>query len=301
MMGARKLGKLRMSIRHCKFDFTLGVWLVFVPALCMGQNSSTSQDDRMAYEQSMARVQEVQATFTEGPTNDLAKYETFVDGLLREWRERNNEYHARLTLAICPPLTGGRFSDKREYQVARKYVLAALEDATAIPLLVEIELARLVSKVDSRLERVSDVEFAKLRLNGSRVRLRAWKRLEDSIDPNFDQKEEIPVHPPFLPGLRFYNSGMSPDRIEDPVLRAKYIAVTAENDRRREKHTEQYHLRLHRDSFRKATESYIVDAYSSPPSNVDELNQLLDRYVTEDAAKDRILKAVKANADAAKK
>lgn len=137
-------------------------------------------------------------------------------------------------------------------------------------------------------------EWAQQRKKDVEVRFHAWKRLIDSIDPKWDPNDKFVrnVAPPLETGLP---SGVVPEAIKDPKLRAEYEEAIDNNRQKAEKYLEQSRLRDWLKRFPKRAEEYIIQAYSKPPFAVEELKQYLDKYVADTKTKARILDAVTKN------
>jgi len=244
---------------------------------------------------SITYVKSMEASFTDGPTNDLDKYEHFADEIQNKWSQRNKEYYARLMLAICGPLGSGRFKgDRQQYELARKYALSALESSDAIPLDLELKLTGHVMTPTLGPNVPKDENFAERRRKDVEVRLHAWRRLLDAIDPkwNPDDRPAGNIRPPAATG---FPSGIAPEEIEDATLRAEYEAAIKLNRQKAERYCEQYSLRSWLRRFPNDAESYIIKAYSNPPYNVAELKKSLSKHKIDEKTKSQILDAVMKN------
>jgi len=268
-------------------------WLVFVLTL-LPVRSSVAVTTQTPFEQQMARIQEV--TNSLAKKSDLAQYEKFATEILSNWRDGTSEQYARLTQALCRPLTAaGMFNDDRQYRIAREFALEALELVDQIPVLVELNLVQNVSLLKAQPKLMTQEEFTKQRLRDAEAWLHALNSFTSTLDPTWDPNEQIPVHPDPPPGLiNNYISGASPESIKDPVLRAQYERAVEENKQRIEEHTVQYMLRHRLKDFPQKAERYLINLYSLPPSNPSELKELLNRYNIDETTAERILKAVAA-------
>jgi hypothetical protein len=88
-------------------------------------------------------------------------------------------------------------------------------------------------------------------------------------------------------------AGTSAEAIEDPELRSQYEKAVADNRKKAADYAWQRKLRQLDRKFSPVLEKYLIRAYSLPPDGVPELSELLDRYLTDELAKSRILKSVK--------
>lgn len=272
--------------------------VVLLVSLSLGQGMAIAGDtdpsisEVQEYSQELARLKAMKESFTSGATNDIAIYEKFVDEIRNTWGQRNKEYYAKLMLAACEPLSSGSFKEARRRELARNYALSALEYSEEIPLTLELELTGhvMTPMISNTLK---DEDFAAVRRKDVDVRLHAWKRLMDALDPNWDN-ERLSVYVPLPPGVSGA-SGMSPTGIKDDVLRAKYEEDIKKNKQKIQKHTEQYKLRLWLERFPKRAENYIIQAYSHTPFNIEELKKSVNDYAIDEKIKLRIFDAVKKN------
>ena len=116
----------------------------------------------------------------------------------------------------------------------------------------------------------------------------------DAIDPKWNPDEAIMAHvdPPLATGLP---CGSAPDGVKDAELRAEYEAAIQRNRQKIDRHTEQVQLHRSLETYPKRAEEYILQAYSEPPLNVEELRQLLDVYLTNNETKAQVVNAVEKN------
>lgn len=228
--------------------------------------------------------------------NDLNAYEQFAEDILNRWASKNAEYYGRLTLALCAELGGGTFEDDRCYELRRQYALLALEKGSALSVVTELELTGLVTPYAPKRE-----DFALRRKKDIDVRLRAWQRLLAAIDPAWDPNEVMYLHPNTIPrGVSSWAGGMDPKAIEDPLARAEYEAVLEAHRQKLEKQSEQFRLRDWLKQYPKSIETYMINVYSRPPYDSEELKQMLDASDMDQETQTRILETVTRNIEAAK-
>jgi len=193
-----------------------------------GVTSEQSQGEKQEYSQDMARIKTVEKSFKAGPVNDLKEYEKLSDEIQTKWKRQNREYYARLILEVCGPLSSGRFNEERQYDVARKYALLALAEPNQIPLEIELELTGHVMTDMVTPRSPKGQEWAQRRKKDVEIRLHAWKRLIDAIDPNWDPNEEL-WSPNAVGADMGLPSGIAPESVKDPKLRAEYEAALQKN------------------------------------------------------------------------
>ncbi|MCK4824602.1 hypothetical protein KA005_53110 [bacterium] len=260
----------------------------------VGPAGVSSQAEKQEYKRDMARIKDLEKSFKPGLVNDLEEYEKFADEILKKWRDRNKEYNARLILEICGPLSSGTFEDDRRHDLARKYALSVLEKSEEILVEMELKLTGHVMTSMYTPNAPKGEDLAQRRKKDVEIRLHAWKRLLGAIDPNWDPNEEI-WSPNAVGALMGLPSGISPEGVKDPKLRAEYKAALQKNREQIERRTKQYRLHDWLKSYPKRAERYIVKAYSKPPFNLEELKQYLGKYAVDEKTRARILDAVKKN------
>jgi hypothetical protein len=197
-------------------------------------------------------------------------------------------------LEVREPLSSGNFKDDRRYQLARKYALSVLETADAIPLILELELTGHVVTLMCTSYAPKGEHLAQRRKKDVQIRLHAWKRLIDAIDPNWDPNEEL-WSPNAVAASMGFPGTVAPESIKDPKLRREYEAALQKNRDKIEKHTAQRRLHDWLKRFPARAEEYIVRAYSKAPFNVEELTRYLDQYIADKKTRARILDAVTKN------
>lgn len=266
--------------------------LLLGSSVAHGEDPEATPEERQEYLREYERVDSMRAYLSLDREYGLAAYEAFADDVDETWRGRNREYYGRLMLVVCRPLSSGTFTDRRRYELARKYALSVLEEADRIPLTLELELTGHVVTVRIGPDAYRGENFAEIRREDVTVRLHAWKRLIEAIDPNWDPDEVIwggNVMPPVATGL---SPGVDPAAIEDADLRAEYEANILDNRQKAEEYQEQYDLHRWLRKFPKRAEGDIIQAYSFPPFDIEALRVLLDENLPDQDARDRIIEAV---------
>jgi hypothetical protein len=282
-----------MVIKETRFSVTVVILSLCVTNISLGENLQSAESEKQQYKQDTAHIKDLKKTFTPGPTNDLEAYERFADEIQNKWKQANKEWYGRLMLEICGPLSSGAFEDDQRYEVARKYALSVLAEPNTIPLTLELELTGHVVTLMYTPNAPKGQDFAQRRKKDAEVRLHAWKRLVDAIDPNWDPNQ-APLSPNAVGALMGLPSGIAPEGV-DPKLRAEYEAALERNRQEIQKHTEQYRLHDWLKRYPKRAEGNIVLAYSEPPFNLEELKEYVDRYIGDEETKARIVSAVKRN------
>jgi hypothetical protein len=270
--------------------------LLFVYGIAVGAKGEISAVEKQEFQQDMARIRAVEKNLSPGEENSLADFAQFADGLQSKWWSKSKELYARVVIALCGPLSSGRFQDDRRYELARRYALSVLAKPGEVSADTELELTGHVETLMIGPHAPKGQAWEQARRTDVEVRLHAWRRLLDSIDPRWDPNEVIlspnAVTPPAATGLP---GGVDPNAIADPVLRAEYEQALAANQRKIEAYNEQYKLHKWLKRYPKRAEEYIVQAYSVAPYNNEELTSLLNKYGLDDETKARILAAVAKN------
>ena len=123
------------------------------------------------------------------------------------------------------------------YQLKTKYAWIALKKADSFSVETEGDLLTCVYSPSKEV--ISRNEVAAM-----------WchlvARIEQGIDPNFDERDRPPLNAPLPKGLSWGHSGMPPEAISDPILRAEYEKAIADNHKKAEYWNEQVHLRMER-------------------------------------------------------
>jgi hypothetical protein len=277
------------------------IFIFFLPiSLSFGSNLKDSEAKKQEYEQDMVRVESLSKSLKPGFTNDLKDYEKAIDEIQSKWRKKNRELYSRLMWEACKPLSSGRFNDERQYDVARRYALLALEEPNEIPLEVELELTGHVMTDTVTPRAPTGQEWSHRRKQDVEVKFHAWKRLIDAIDPNWDPNEEI-LSPNAVATSMGFPGTIAPESINDPKLRAEYEAAIQRNREKIKRYTEQSRLHKWLKRFPKTAEEYIVDAYSKPPFNLKELHQYFKKYIIDEKTQVRILDVVRLKMENQKK
>jgi hypothetical protein len=264
--------------------------------LTFGVNSEVSEMEKQAYRQELAHIKGLRKSLKPGPINDLRSFEKFADEIQTKWSRKSKEHYALLMLELCKPLSSGRFNDEQQYALARKYALSVLDKPEEISVEMELELTGHVMTLMCTPYAPKGEDFAQRRKKDVEVRFHAWKRLIDAIDPAWDPNDLPSINVP-TPLASGQPSGVVPEAIKDPKLRAEYEAAIEKNRQKAERYNEQYSLRKWLKMFPRNAEPYIIQAYSNPPFNLEELKQYLDNYIADEKTKIRILDTVTNNVE----
>jgi hypothetical protein len=294
-MKIQKKGRRKMFAKTITISFLVFMCLLLFRNSTFSATDKAFEAEKQEFKQDLSKIEARQKSLARGQENDLNSYEKFCDEIQVKWTKGKNEERAHLMLKVCKPLSAGRFKEARRYEVARKYALSALADANNISLETELKLTGHVVTLMIGPGVPEGEKWVQARKKDVQIRLHAWKRLSDAIDPTWDPNEELMSPNGVGASLGIQAGGIAPEDIKDPGLRAKYKAALEKNQKKIERYTQQSRLRKWLKRYPKTTEKYIVRAYSKDPYDTDELKRFLQKYKIQEQAKLRILEAVTRN------
>lgn len=143
---------------------------------------------------------------------------------------------------------------------------------------------------DNHIEKLNGEALSKARSAKAKLLLRTWKEIRSAIDPKFDFND-LPMINMAPPGGN-YDSGIAPEDIKEPDVRAAYEKALADNEKKADARSVQGELRNMDATFLRTGKAYLVAAYSRLPLNTDELKQYLDEYISDKDLKKSILDEV---------
>ena len=287
-------GGYKMLLKKTIICFLVIAFCLLTRGVLFGASPEDMEMEKQQYNQDLNRIASFRKSLVPGPTNDLKDIEKLADEIQSKWSQRNKEYYAHLMLEICGPLSSGRFNDDRQFTLARKYALLILEEPNEISLETELKLIRHVMSDMATLRAPKGQEWVQQRRKDVEIRLHAWKRLTDAIDWSWDPNDVPLINVPLPVGVGG-EAGGEAKHIKDPKLRAEYEAAIEKNRQKAERYNKQYRLRKWLKRFPKRAERYIIQAYSRPPYNLEELKQFLDTYIADAKTRSRIINAVTKN------
>jgi hypothetical protein len=301
---------------HKKVMYMVGAFVLLGFAVGYAEKPPDSDVEREKYQQEVTKIKAMRKSLTPDlnkesyqkdpkgymkqimamrDKNDLSAYEKFADEILNKWASKNPEYYGRLALELCSPLTSGNFKDvQRTIAIARRYALSALEKSDEIPIDLELELTGRVVTMTIGRDAPKGQELEQIRRKNVEVRVNAWNRLLNSIDPAWDPNDvpQLNIAPPAGSGLP---GGVEPQAIQDPALRAEYEAAIEANRQKGEKFGTQYVLRKWLKRYPRTMADHFISIYSVAPYNNDELVRYLDESKLDEKTKNRIIVSVTEN------
>lgn len=207
-------------------------------------------------------------------------------------RKKTADYY-RITLDFCLRLNSTASGNHKRILAARALAEEALDTPGDKPLDCEIKLSLfLQSDPDYANGSLRGTSWSKVRATRATRWLKVWRDLKEALAslPATSVLPQVNVEPPdganILPG-------MPAKMIKDPALRKQYEDDIKKNDEvNRLFRLKEDTLQLAR-LFETPAKHYIIDIYSKPPYNTDELDQLLAGSVLDAATRTAILDEVK--------
>ncbi len=228
-----------------------------------------------------------------GQERNLTALEAIAQEIEQRWGETDVEMYASCMHKLSCELESREFKEMNKARGLSQFLaMKALEKSDEIPLELMCQLVQTVQPYyDAEGKKLGGQDFAQLRRKQMRLWLHAWRRIEKTIDKNWDPEDRpflnVPP-PPGAPGL----SGMSPDGIKDPQLRAQYVAAIEANRKKAERYSEQRIARRLKEHWVKGAQRHIIFVYMEPPDAKHELKQLLSEYGIDAETSTMLLDAV---------
>lgn len=210
----------------------------------------------------------------------------------RTWRDKEDvEGYSRLTLQLVGSLGSMDGTGLRGGYLAQSWAIRALEKADEMPLEVECSLVSHVQHDrDAQGKVLAREALDVLRKTQARQWLRAWQRIDQTIDKQWNPADTgvANVSPP-----DGSPAGVAPEAIADPRLRAQYVAEIQVNRQKIAKATLQRRARDLEKHWLPSAKRFLITAYSETPERIDELQALLEQFVTNVNDRAQILDAVR--------
>jgi hypothetical protein len=220
---------------------------------------------------------------------NLDSIETTVDKESPKWRERDRPSFIIYMTKACSLLSSYDIGDlSKRASLLSRYAISVLTSGN-LPLEDHVQFVSFLM-FDPLV--IDEAAWKTLRQQKAELWLAARRRVQTSVDPAFDFNETffLNVAPPAGSGLP---AGIAPESVRDPKLRAEYERAIAENSAKTRRFNDQYWLKKNAPDFYQNVERYLVNAYSRPPRDYDELERLLARYVDDNGVRARILDDVR--------
>jgi hypothetical protein len=217
---------------------------------------------------------------------NLDTLERVVEEKSRKWQSEDHKSFILYMSKACTLLSSYDIGDmSKRASLLGQYAMRTLASGE-LPLEDEVQFVEFLMFDPLKID---DASWKKLREQKARLWLSTRRRILESIDPAFDFSDR-----PFLnvapPPQSAVPAGISPEAVKDPKLRAEYEAAIARNSAKARRFNKQYWLKRNAPRFYEETERYLVNAYSRPPADSPQLEQLLSEYVEDNTVRSRILK-----------
>jgi hypothetical protein len=225
-------------------------------------------------------------------SRDLKGLLLLSDELEKKWAN-NVVAYSRLLAEISNSLASYDFHDAMQYKYSVSLAGKVLKNADDIPIQLEYEM---VSKLQSTSAYLTGVErqdnWERDRAKRVNLIFHLWNRLEKNIDRTFDITDfknhpmgNIPVPGP-------YPSGIRPEAVKEPDIRAKYIEAIAVNQAKAEKYNLQVQLQKLDKVLPEFVERVLIEFYSLEPTNMKELEASVRLFGFSSEIKQKILMGV---------
>ncbi len=226
--------------------------------------------------------------------HDLPAMEKTCDELLYKWKGEDPKSFVELSCGACEVLSSVNFHNIKQFTLAQKYALAALESSAPKSTNDQACLVMYGLSHDLGQTTVGSTSWIDRRKNIARWWFTTWQRINQGIDPNFDPKAhhyQVNVAPP-ADAHQLVFSGMSPTSIKDPAVRHEYEQAIKRNRETIQLVNQQHDLRDLKRTFEFVAKHYIIQAYTTPPFESSELDNFLKSYVDNDVTRQYISDAV---------
>lgn len=254
--------------------------LLIVVAPVLG-NASQNSDDELR--QDIAKLDSFLSN------RNLDSIEATIDKESAKWREKDRPSLIIYMTKACSLLSSYDIGDlSKRASLLSRYAISVLKSGE-LPLRDHVQF---VGFLMFNPLVVDETAWKTMRKQKAELWLAARRRVESSIDPTFDFNDRPFLNVATPPGSR-EPSGVSPEFIKDPKLRAEYERAIAENSAKARRFNDQYWLKRNAPDFCKNVERYLVNAYSRPPTDPAELERLLAQYIDDNGVRARILDEVR--------
>lgn len=154
---------------------------------------------------------------------------------------------------------------------------AILHRYQPISIRLQLEVVRSIRPRPGYAPHIPALPDMSERAKNARLIVDTWKRVEKLIDPNFDSSNiRNWPGPNYVPGAGDrYQPNTNPNKVLEPELRAEYLKIIAENERKIKAIETQDAARECAPKIHAVALSFLKSAYGSPPEAMDEYRGFL--------------------------
>jgi len=201
----------------------------------------------------------------------------------------------RVLRAACDEVNSHRFTDQHRAQsLVEQWAVAAIRKANKAQIDVQIHLLTSFLRIRGSTKDMTPSNWAQKRQQSAELWFGVWRKLEEFIDPSWSLNDPKYAIKPYVPPAHVqFDSGMSPEDIQDPKIRREYEAHLLKNHELMEFNKGQLLGRKLKQEYSQTFEDYIVSLYSAQPFDPEGLGRFLVGLKDKDM-KERILQSVRA-------
>lgn len=223
-------------------------------------------------------------------SEDLAGLFEEAEVIELTWSGRSIRYYAQLMRELCAKLNTLNQADAAGQARIKVIAQRALEKRTIssdtdFPIQAHFDLLEFTQPLrEVRLKRMREAEQYDVRQREFEAWLEVLQRIEDARDPLWDPnlRPFRNLSPPPETGLP---SGIAPEAIEDPYLRAQYETELHANRELGRRNEEQREIEKLRKAVLYRIAQFVEFAYCPTEEDRAELNALLDECLTDESSK----------------
>lgn len=217
--------------------------------------------------------------------NDIQGLEQMTDALIEKASYETEQIPVSMVNALCAEIANSSLrneSGKRKRLMVRRLASMALKETDPSDFRSKLSILDAYLRVDAANQSYTTNDWPSMRRLSAQQWLSTWIDLEHQIDDKWAlEAPENSVRPYIPPESIPFVSGMSPDGIKDPEIRAEYESHLEKNRVVSERNRRQQELRKLKAKYAPVIEAYLVGLYSESPANRQELNELLSNVADE--------------------
>jgi hypothetical protein len=214
--------------------------------------------------------------------------------LMEQVQKSDEPEYLSLLGDICSAFNSYDFKSGKQYLYARNCSKGILSNKNEIPVGLEQSMIENLQGVEEyKAGLVTEVKWETDRAERIKMLLHLWRRLQDNIDRTFDcsRPENRPLSNVPVPGGS-YLVGVSPKDVKEPEIRAKYEEAISLNRLKAQKCSLQNQLQKLDKTLPGFVESFLIQMYSVPPSEMENLKIDIDKFKLNQESSERIVDKV---------